>query len=286
MLEYASYWHFNTVSHAAILRRGHPVLKGTNMNIVIFGSALTNPADARDVDVAYAGEWNEAHERLVREWATDRGVPTSTPLELHPQHPSEKAANHGREISIPSPCGTEVPFEVIEGEAEVRIKPMYTFSAGLRAYGHNPAEFILRLRTEMFSSRVSLLPPEETDYWGVPSGGWDKYCEGLKALQSALRHVAPTELAIIADSVDNGKILTDLAKGIVPASWRVRDEYERMRIKYPLMQPNPRPRYWLKPLPWPQAKPWDEYPEEYKVAAKQVYSDGWSLARSVYFNPR
>src|SRR5690606_1674047 len=102
------------------------------LRVVIFGSSVgPNPAAARDIDVAYRGD-RDAAAGLAAAWAEGQGL-GGLPLDLHESSPSATNA-----VTIPSPCGVEVPFVELTTDTIVQVRMYRTLASHVRAYGRDP----------------------------------------------------------------------------------------------------------------------------------------------------
>lgn len=150
--------------------------------VVIHGSALTDPATARDVDVIYVGDRAEA-ERVARGWSGDNGC-GALPLDLHEsRYPT---------IRVPTPRGETRPCLRIAGAAPVELRPIGGLAAAMRSAGFDLAAFDAAFSDVGGGCRFGL-----TESDGAESDEWDAYVEGPTALRSALRHVSPEAWAAI-----------------------------------------------------------------------------------------
>ncbi len=134
---------------------------------VIHGSALASPTTARDVDVIFAGDRDEAL-RAARAWADARGI-GHLPLDVH------EAA--GRSIAVPRVPGAAAPFEVIAGDLPVEHRECRGVASLIRA--PLSAEAAHAAITAGFRVRVALVSPPRGDEWAG-------YVDGPRALASAI----------------------------------------------------------------------------------------------------
>lgn len=191
------------------------------MVLVIFGSSVNgSTTEVRDIDVAYDGEWNAGAERAVREWAADRGLAADLPIDAHrvmsETAPEWSSAAGEIKIELPAPCGRQQPYAVVGDERVViEWRTWRDFSSGVRVYGADADAFMAAMAADAFEWRISMLPPGQ--YAADPSGTWDKYCTGIMALRSAVRH-APA-WGEICERVHGGVALELLVAGADPINW-------------------------------------------------------------------
>jgi hypothetical protein len=193
--------------------------------LVVFGSAVDGSGQARDIDVAHDGEWGPEAEAQVREWAARQGLSANLPIDSHqvasevftPPEWTSVAGQSEILIQLPAPCGQRGPYEVIAGgNVSVHWREWRNFTSGLRAFGHDADVFFAAMAAKQFDYRISMMPPGEV-FEGDPSGEWDKYCSGLKALRSAVRH-APA-WPEISRRLAGGRLLAALVTAD-PMNWQ------------------------------------------------------------------
>jgi hypothetical protein len=165
------------------------------MKIAIYGSALTDPDNARDLDVRYTGSQQDAAP-LVEAWAAVRGL-GHLPVDWHRQDP------YWDVLQIPAPCGVMGPFEVLTPDTKVRARPVWDLSSYIRLHGDDVATLAAHLPA---STRVSLAEDPDRD----PE---DTYVQGLTALRNAVGKAADpaavTELLTETYGPLMGRILTE-----------------------------------------------------------------------------
>lgn len=143
------------------------------LKVVIFGSAAgANPGAARDVDVSYIGDRNAAA-GLASAWAAGQGL-GALPLDLHESQASTTGA-----VTIPSPCGVQVPFVELTTDTIVEVRMYRTLASYVRAYGNDPKRLAMELPDW---ERLTVVPPP-----GRPTvPDWQAYVGGLIALRQAV----------------------------------------------------------------------------------------------------
>lgn len=139
----------------------------------IHGSALATPATARDIDVIYVGDRDEA-ERAARAWAAARAL-GHLPLDMHEAS--------GRVITVPRVPGTAAPFEVIAGGLPVEHREYNGLASLIRA--PLPAEAAHAAITAGWRIRFAL---GELTHPGDGARDWSGYVDGRAALASAIHH--------------------------------------------------------------------------------------------------
>lgn len=156
------------------------------MRVSIFGSVLTNPSSASDIDYAYSGCTADAAEAAVREWAEGQGL--DLPLD---GHEAKIVAVHG----APSVPAVEADDRIVSitGEVLERHIPK-TLSRAVRYYGRHdswPAD------DEGFRWEVRIDEGDEDDSYAG---------DGVKGLRRALAK-APDVAADWADWADMQALL-------------------------------------------------------------------------------
>jgi len=141
--------------------------------IVIHGSTLKFPATARDVDVIYVGDRDEAL-RMAHAWAISHGL-GHLPLDMH------EAAE--RCVIVPCVPGAEAPYEVIAGTSTITVEVFHGIASFIRA--PLSAEAAHAAITEGWRIRFAL---GDLTHPSDGSREWSGYVDGRTAIASAIRH--------------------------------------------------------------------------------------------------
>lgn len=155
-------------------------------SVVVHGSALTSPTTARDVDAVYIGD-REIAERLVRNWAANRGL-SHLPVDLHGDLRGD--ASHARTLIIPRVCGDDAPYDILRmhGDDRVEVQRYDRLSSHLRRKGVDAAvihQGIMALWRAHGRLHVNLDEDRSPD-----RPDWQSYADvdGRRALASGIRH--------------------------------------------------------------------------------------------------
>lgn len=181
---------------------------------LIFGSAITAPASARDVDVMFyvdGVEWAQPAEkpaviaeRLARAWAAERGL-SHLPIDAH------RGSVWDGAVRIPMPCAMPLPavaWLTPPAPGGAVADPKWTIAAALRAYGNDPDRAVAAIMTPPDGADMAVYVSDR----GFSSHRHDEegYVSGVLALRNAVRH-APRAAEIFA-RLPNGRLLAQLVE--------------------------------------------------------------------------
>lgn len=155
----------------------------TDRVLVVFGSALTS-LSPRDVDVVCEGDFGAEEEKIVRQWARERGLGGDLPLDVTLVKPWRGVRDNARaEITLPTPYRGYGKHETLRGEVDVSWCRSVALPAQIRA-AESVAQLIEILGdpARAGDGRMATL--------GNPSRGvardFCSYTQGRLALQNAI----------------------------------------------------------------------------------------------------
>lgn len=158
--------------------------------VVVHGSALSRPETARDIDVIWSGDRDEAV-AIVTAWAAERGL-SGLPLDMH----ESTSADY---ITIPRVPGDDAPYEVLSSTGPIIARG----DAGAPYTDRDAGSVVIATTTYTglaSSLRMRATPQEivenirQNSGWRVrfalayQTGEWGGYVDGPVALRSAIRH--------------------------------------------------------------------------------------------------
>lgn len=190
----------------------------SNLIVVVHGSALTSERP-NDIDVVFAGDRADA-ERVVRAWAVERfGARGATlSLDLHPTTGLSGVYEIGpREgelcdlVQLPKVPGRRAPHAILRGNPEVKVYERRNISSWLRSPLSVTEMHAQILAVGGWRVRLAI----ESDPADAPREDWRDYCDGPRAIRSAiakmgaeqwaaLRALDPELYGLIEDVLEHG----------------------------------------------------------------------------------
>lgn len=172
-----------------------------NKNVlVIFGSAVTDSINCRDINVFYFEDWSPEKEEVVRRWANGRGINHNVPI--NPQH--SVWAWYDRIVIPGLPDGHPEPVYEILGDPlgllKVEVRHYCGLPAYLRRFGQDPKLCVSKLRSVGAFSFALLPQPgvaNRAGIYGNALGDWDDTTQGIFALRSAISHCRWEEIKLL-----------------------------------------------------------------------------------------